>query len=264
MYRTKKCEFRAEISSFCPKNGFGKRLIFFPKQQKALKTHFASSQSTLSFGAFEKAPSARSLAPPFHKRFATFCGCHSRQKKTVLVLQKKRRLAHHWRCERSFAARKDRTDCAISFAAASADLAEVHTVFQRRLGCNKFAPAQAREWLLCSSAWFASAAAALGAEAIQISHAGDRRMHQRIDCVFSFGHPKPFSFCKKKEKRVGKRPLFLGIAKRDQDPFSFVAPKENGSCTPKEKALWRNVGDAEKPYGARRLTRLCVMLRCRF
>ena len=40
----------------------------------------------------------------------------------------------------------------------------------------------------------ASAAAALGAESIQISHAGNRRTHQRISAVSSFGASKtPFS-----------------------------------------------------------------------
>jgi len=46
--------------------------------------------------------------------------------------------------------------------------------------------------------------------------------------------------------------------------FILTAPKENGSCTPKEKALWRNIWDEEKPYGAQNLNCLCVMLRCRF
>ncbi|MBR2366491.1 MAG: hypothetical protein IKA78_04910, partial [Oscillospiraceae bacterium] len=79
-------------------------------------------------------------------------------------------------------------------------------------------------WLLCSLVWFASAAAALGAEAIQISHAGDRRMHQRIDCVFSFGHPKPFSFCKKKEKWVWETVSFPELRKVIKTHFLLSAP----------------------------------------
>ncbi|MBR2896932.1 MAG: hypothetical protein IKC04_03500, partial [Oscillospiraceae bacterium] len=69
---------------------------------------------------------------------------------------------------------------------------------------------QASMWLLGSSICFASAAAALVAETIQISHAGDRRKHQRIIGDFSFGHPKPFSFLQEKKKSgFGKRSLCM-------------------------------------------------------
>ncbi len=78
---------------------------------------------------------------------------------------------------------------------------------------------QAAVWLLCSSVWIASAAAARGAESMQISHAGDRRTRQRIVGGFSFGHPKPFSFCKKKEKRVWETVSFLMGDSKGQAAF---------------------------------------------
>ena len=68
---------------------------------------------------------------------------------------------------------------------------------------------QAAVWLLCSLVWIASAAAARGAESMQISHAGDRRTRQRIVGGFSFGHPKPFSFCKKNENGVWETASFF-------------------------------------------------------
>jgi len=45
-------------------------------------------------------------------------------------------------------------------------------------------------------------------KSMQISHAGYRRMYQRAIGDFSFGHPKPFSFCKKKEKGVWETASF--------------------------------------------------------
>ncbi|MBR2896594.1 MAG: hypothetical protein IKC04_01740, partial [Oscillospiraceae bacterium] len=78
---------------------------------------------------------------------------------------------------------------------------------------------QAAVWLLCSSVWIASAAAALGVESMQSSLAGDRRMHQRTIGDFSFGHPKPFSFCKKKEKRVWETVSFLMGDSNGQSAF---------------------------------------------
>ena len=94
---------------------------------------------------------------------------------------------------------------------------------------------QASMWLLGSSICFASAAAARGAESMQISHAGDRRTRQRIVGGFSFGHPKPFSFCKKKEKRVWETVSFLGIAKRHARPIFFCRAKRKRFLYSKRK-----------------------------
>ena len=62
-------------------------------------------------------------------------------------------------------------------------------------------PQQAASRLLCRKTSSASAAAALGAEAMQFSHAGYRRMNGRTSAAFSFGHPKPYHFAATKRKR---------------------------------------------------------------
>ncbi|MBR2080869.1 MAG: hypothetical protein IJ980_04475 [Oscillospiraceae bacterium] len=95
-------------------------------------------------------------------------------------------------------------------------------------GSSDLQPQQAAVWLLRSSSWAASAAAALGVESMQITHAGDRRMHRRIVCVFSFGHPKPFSFCKKKEKGVWETVSFW-MDYPSGKPSALPAPFAPGS-----------------------------------
>ncbi|MDO4846228.1 MAG: hypothetical protein Q3977_06380 [Oscillospiraceae bacterium] len=46
----------------------GSAVRFAWTRERFPNSHFASSQSPLSSGAFKKAPFARSLAPPFRKR----------------------------------------------------------------------------------------------------------------------------------------------------------------------------------------------------
>ena len=126
---------------------------------------------------------------------------------------------------------------------------------------------QATVRLLGRQMLFASAAAALGAESIQIQHAGYRRMRRRIaKRVFLLGIQNPFLFDKTKRKRgLGTHLLFVlqivfaaaektvrcvrsaGTGETSR-PFSFVGAKRKVSCTPKEKALGGAAGSTDKPF----------------
>ena len=144
-------------------------------------------------------------------------------------------------------------------------------------------PQQATGWLLGRQMLVASAVAALGAESIQISHAGYRRMRRRIaKRVFLLGIQNPFLFDKTKRKRgLGTHFFFVlqivfaaaektvrrvrsagtGVASRTR--FFCQRQKKRVLVLPKKRRLEAPPEVPVNPSGAQTLNCLCVMRRCR-
>ena len=133
-------------------------------------------------------------------------------------------------------------------------------------------PQQATGWLPGRKMIFASAAAALGAESIQVSHAGYRRTRRRITSGFFFWASKTLFFLtRQKENGVWVRTsslyckaFFLPLKKRcgasasrgqelRQDPISFVSAKRNGFLYSQRKGAWRRRRKYRQTFPARKL-----------